>query len=198
MTRSSSTRQVIEFFDHAKNIVIANGYQPEIEYVQDRQFKDMNAESFAWEAAFVILASSGLKEQIVRKNFEKFRDAIINDFPDPFSEIANSRQREAIKLIWNNPEGILQQIHDQPSDANKIEFLDTLPQIGPITKYHMARNLGIDCIKPDIWLERLSEKYGFISPIEMCIAIQIERPEHRIGTIDVILWRYCNLTGSLS
>ena len=195
---NSSPKPVILFFDKARNHIIGAGYEPEIDYVQDRFFKDMDERSLCWEAAFVILASSGLKEQIVRKNFEKLRDAYVNDDDDIFAVIPNKRQREAIRYVWMHPAEILQAIRDIPNDADRIEFLDTLPQIGPITKFHLARNLGIDCIKPDIWLERLAEKYGYINPVQMCFEIQAERPEFRIGTIDLILWRYCNLVRALS
>ena len=194
----SATKPIVSFFDRARRHIIGAGYEPEIEYVQDRFFKDIDEVSFCWETAFVILASSGLREQIVRKNFDKLRDAHINDDDDIFAVIPNKRQREAIRYVWHNPVEILKKIREMPDDCSRIEFLDTLPQIGPITKFHLARNLGIDCIKPDIWLERLSEKYGYVNPVQMCFDIQSSRPEFRIGTIDLILWRYCNLTGELS
>lgn len=195
-----SPNPIIIFFDKARRHIIGVGYEPEIDYVQDRLFKDIDETSLFWETAFVILASSGLKEQIVRKNFDKLRDAIVNDDDDDdiFVVIPNKRQREAIRYVWYNSAEILKKIREQPDDLSRIKFLDTLPQIGPITKYHLARNLGIDCIKPDIWMQRLSEAYGYSSPMDMCTDIQKSRPEFRIGTIDVILWRYCNLTGELS
>ncbi len=81
--------------------------------------------------------------------------------------------------------------------------------MGPKTARHFARNLGIDCVKPDIWMDRLAYKYGFyendgkiLYPERMCKSIQEQLPQfgvpyYRIGTIDVILWRYCVLTGEL-
>lgn len=192
------TKPITSYFDRARRHVIGAGYESEINYVQDRFFNDIDEVSLCWETAFVILASSGLKEQIVRRTFDRLRDAFVNNDKDIFAVIPNKRQREAIRHVWARPDEILKTLRDLPDDPERIEYLDTLPQIGPITKYHLARNLGIDCIKPDIWLERLSKKYGYVNPVQMCCDIQESGPEFRIGTIDVILWRYCNLTGELS
>ena len=75
---------------------------------------------------------------------------------------------------------------------DKIEYLDSLPMIGPITKYHLARNLGIDCAKPDRHLVKLAKYFGYPSVQQMCEDISKESG-YRIGTVDVILWRYCNM-----
>jgi hypothetical protein len=198
LEKGCSAKPILLYFDRARRFLIDSGYEPEIDYVQGRFFKDIDVVSLCWETTFVILASSGLKEQIVRKNFERFRDTFVRDGEDEFATIANKRQREAIRHIWENPGVILRTLRDLPGDIERIEYLDTLPQIGPISRYHLARNLGIDCIKPDIWLKRLAEAFDYSSPDEMCRDIQQSRPEFRVGTIDVILWRYCNLTGALS
>ncbi len=193
------TEPVIQFFDKAKKFIIGAGYEQEIDYVQNRYLKDVTVQDFIAEASFVILISSGRKEQIVRKEYDAFMSCMYNNLsPDPYLLIHNRRQREAIRMIWQNGEKILQKIKDQPTDIDRIEYLYTLPQIGKIMKHHFARNIGIDTIKPDLWMDRIAEKYAYANPFVMCEAIQKERPEHRIGTIDVILWRYCNLTGGIS
>jgi hypothetical protein len=40
--------------------------------------------------------------------------------------------------------------------VERLEYLGSLPWIGAITKYHAARNFGVDCVKPDIHLTRLA------------------------------------------
>jgi hypothetical protein len=58
----------------------------------------------------------------------------------------------------------------------------------------MARNLGIDTIKPDLHLERMAEVWGYKNPFDLCNDIQHLTGE-KLGIIDIVLWRYCNLTG---
>ena len=92
---------------------------------------------------------------------------------------------------------ILKEIKAYPTDSGKIYYIGTLPRMGPKMRYHLARNIGIDTVKPDIWMFRLIKKYGFESPEGMCNFLTTMFPQYRIGTIDVILWRYCNLTGDI-
>ena len=73
--------------------------------------------------------------------------------------------------------------------------METLPWIGPITKYHLARNLGIDVAKPDRHLVRLAKRFGYNESTgvqQMCEELA-ERTRDRIGVVDVVLWRYANL-----
>lgn len=78
-----------------------------------------------------------------------------------------------------------------------IVYLDSLPMIGPITKYHLARNIGLDYAKPDRHLIRLAEKFGYPDIQVMCTKLSAYSG-WRIGTVDVILWRYCNMQSSCS
>ena len=67
--------------------------------------------------------------------------------------------------------------------------------IGPITKFHLARNIGIDCAKPDRHLVRIAERFGWKDNIQgMCVKLAAYSG-WRIGTVDLILWRYCNMHG---
>jgi hypothetical protein len=72
--------------------------------------------------------------------------------------------------------------------------LRKLPFIGPVTSYHLAKNLGIDVVKRDRHLVRLAVHLGFSSAEEMCGAFgdQVGEP---ISVVDIVLWRYCVLTG---
>ena len=89
-----------------------------------------------------------------------------------------------------------------------MDFLSKLPHIGNITKFHIARNLGINFVKYDIWIQRLgSALYGTIEDSKkvsnsklnteikkMCdkmfsnLESQINE---KIGYIDVVLWKAC-------
>lgn len=77
------------------------------------------------------------------------------------------------------------------NDLNEstIHTLQRFPFIGPVTQYHLARNLGVDCIKPDIWLERIAKKYNYEDPFTMCNDLKT-RFGAKLGMIDAVLWRY--------
>jgi len=57
---------------------------------------------------------------------------------------------------------------------DKLEYLHTLPYIGAITRYHLAKNLGLDVVKPDRHLFRIADRYGKL-PQEFCKDIATAR-----------------------
>jgi hypothetical protein len=66
----------------------------------------------------------------------------------------------------------------------KLLYLQKLPHIGKITANHLARNLGENVFKRDVWIERLLFKYG-----ENCLeklAVETSLP---IGYVDVVVWK---------
>jgi endonuclease III len=124
-----------------------------------------------------------MKEQVARKIFDRFFEKMDLD------QIKHGGKRNAINEAIYQYEDWFDQLK---RSEDKIEYLDSLPWIGPITKYHLARNIGIDTVKPDRHLVRLAKRYGYNSPLELCKEIQKTIPES-LGVIDLILWRYCNL-----
>ena len=70
-----------------------------------------------------------------------------------------------------------------------IAFCETLPWIGPITKFHLAKNLGSNVAKPDVHMLRLAKLSGTTAQ-ELCERLSRETG-YRAATIDLILWRAC-------
>ncbi|MDP2797892.1 MAG: hypothetical protein Q8N94_10340 [Methanoregula sp.] len=126
-----------------------------------------------------------MKEQVARKIYERFMDQ-----KDP-ETVGHLGKRKAIQKASKE---YVQWFGELKCAKDPIEYLQTLPYIGKITKYHLARNIGIDCVKPDRHLVRLAENFGFDTPNQMCVEIQKTFSDERLGTIDVVLWRYSNLT----
>ena len=200
--------KLLNFFEKAHNHVVSCGYQWEIDLVENRYFKDIDAQHLAWNFLFCALGSSGLNNKVVQKQYDRFVFEY-NGGENAFESIPNKRIRDAVIFVWSKREEILTALKIKNTDKNRIEHIKTLPQMGPKTAYHFARNIGIDCVKPDIWMMRLAAKYecwdlieGYIDPARMCEDIRKQlptkdTPRYRIGTIDVILWRYCVLTGEL-
>ncbi|MBR1545084.1 MAG: hypothetical protein IJ638_04030 [Alphaproteobacteria bacterium] len=88
-----------------------------------------------------------------------------------------------------------------------MDFLETLPYIGAITKNHIARNLGINKVKYDVWIQRLGIcLYGtndlkVSSPLSNSVKIVCDKMFENIsketnlsiGYIDVVLWKSCQI-----
>ena len=175
-------------------------YSKEIDWVNNIDpLEKQTPESFEFQYIWVVL-NSGLKEQVARKIFNRFYEQLNKDFitESPLDIIKHEGKRKAILDFALY--GIEKRFEELKSAENKIEYLKTLPWIGDITKYHLARNIGIDCVKPDRHLQRLSSYYGFESPYKMCIYIRDEVDKiypslepTKLGLIDLVLWRWCNL-----
>lgn len=181
---------LITFYTNAKTHILGKGYGYEVEWCEKREsFDKCTSEAFFFEYVYVVL-NSGMREQIARKIYDKFCENL------NFDTIGHLGKRVAIRTLSHNYPGHFLNIKMLKTDQERIEYLATLPWIGNITKYHLARNIGIDCIKPDRHLVRLAEQFGFKTPQEMCKTIQ-DQTGQRLGVIDVILWRYCNLGGRM-
>jgi hypothetical protein len=69
----------------------------------------------------------------------------------------NKNKVNAIAKIWLNRAEYRNgyyALEKEPVQA-KLDYLLLIPHIGPITRNHLARNLGEDVAKYDIWIQRL-------------------------------------------
>ncbi len=181
------SEQLLEFFHFAKRKVIEKGYTNEIDIVNTRRFKDTTARDFLSQYCYVVI-NAGMRNQVAEKIYQKL-------CKEGSDTIGHEGKRKAIKTMSISYDSQFEKLKNCKTLEEKLEFLSNLKWIGDITKYHLARNLGIDCAKPDRHLERLKVKYGFKDVQVMCKFIA-EKTNERIGTVDVILWRYSNLFGS--
>ncbi|HUW65883.1 MAG TPA: hypothetical protein VMW83_14560, partial [Spirochaetia bacterium] len=61
--------------------------------------------------------------------------------------------------------------------------------------YHLARNVGLDVVKPDRHMVRLAQYLQYSSPDELVSEIASETGERK-GLIDFVLWRWLAWMGS--
>jgi hypothetical protein len=73
--------------------------------------------------------------------------------------------------------------------TDPIQKLMEFPFIGPITVWHLAKNLGLNVAKPDRHLVRISMALGFSNPMKFCNVIAQERGDP-VRVVDLIIWRY--------
>ncbi len=73
--------------------------------------------------------------------------------------------------------------------SDPLEACSKFHYIGPVTIWHLLRNIGVDCAKPDRHLQRLAQAVGFSDPQEFCRQVAVQTGE-RIGVIDMVFWRH--------
>ena len=115
----------------------------------------------------------------------------------------NKNKINAICKIWNNRKQLRDEYYGLKSLDDKLNYLQKLPHIGKITANHLARNLGEDVVKYDVWIQRLGCVFankklpidnGDLSPEiksacdDMFAHLKRETGLPR-GYIDVVLWK---------
>ncbi len=169
-----------------KKVLIDEGYADEIKWQTDLEPVE-NSTIFRDEAIWVIL-NSGMREQIARIIHERIWYAYRNG--QNISEVFGHKGKvSAIKHILKNYETLF---HGYVNTDDKIEYLQTIPFIGTITKYHLAKNLGHDCVKPDRHLVRIAKEYGYDDCNVLCKKISDDTGD-KVSVVDIVLWRCANL-----
>ncbi len=70
-----------------------------------------------------------------------------------------------------------------------IDFIRTLQFMGPATSYHLAKNIGLDVVKPDRHLVRIAESAGGFSPNDFCEMIA-QQTGDKVSVIDIVPARF--------
>ncbi len=165
--------------------LIDRGYEEEIDWSENLQPCD-NAELFLQEYIWVVL-NSGMKNQIARKIYERIKTALSQG--RPISTVFKHKGKADAILNMTLAKDELFTMYQDAED--KLIFLENLSYIGKVTKYHLAKNLGVDTAKPDRHLVRIAKQFN-MSCFELCEKLSKEMGL-RIATIDVVLWRAANL-----
>lgn len=196
----------VDLFVKAESFVRGNGFGWEIDWCDRRMsFGEMDEQRFLHEYAWVVF-NSGMRNRVIMGKWEGLRKAF--HYFMAFQIVSDKiNVREKALAIFGNKKKVgaiittAQRVVDEgfeksiraKIEENQLDYLSTFPFIGKVTKYHLARNLGFDYVKPDRHLVRLAKKYN-TTPSEMCRVI-CEKTGRRLGTIDVVLWRFCEQGG---
>lgn len=159
------------------------GYGDDFDWSENVQ-PPSSAEEFAREAIFVI-CNSGMRFTVAQGIFNRVM-AALEAGQSAGSAFGHKGKSAGIDHIWQRQKTLFQ-LYLRASD--KVEFCGSLPWIGNITKYHLAKNFGADVAKPDVHLQRLAEANG-TTPAGLCERIAAAN-DVRISTVDVVLWRAC-------
>lgn len=187
-----------------KDCVLRSEFATEVDWQEELVLDDATETDFLREAAWVIL-TSGFRESVVRRHFAAVSRAFLfwrcaADIAcqydrcrrDAMAVFSNARKIDAIARIadyvaHHGFTAVKARIEEQD-----VRFLGELPYIGSVTAYHLAKNLGIDVVKPDRHLVRMARTAGYETPESMCRAVAAVVGD-RLATIDTVLWRYATL-----
>lgn len=199
------TLSPIELFTQAEKFLRENGFTEEIDWCDNRpSFNNVNEQRFLLEYAWVVF-NSGMKNSVIEAKWKRIMQAFYYFHVEKILENQDNTLQNVLKVFGNYKKvyAVIEVARDylqkgfldfrEKVKNDPLGTLDLLPFIGPVTKYHLARNLGFDYVKPDRHLVRLASKYD-LQPDELCNMIH-EKTGRRLGTIDVILWRFCEQKG---
>jgi hypothetical protein len=200
----TKVERVLDFYTLAKRVVLDEGFGEEIRWQENIQFSNVDESCFLREAAWVVL-SAGMRESVVRSKFTAFSAAFMN-WVNAETIIRNSeRCRQMAGSIFAHPGkinsiiGIAETIGGFGFEtfknkicADGVDFLQSLPFIGPVTSFHLAKNIGLDVVKPDRHLVRVSALAGYADPSEFCQIIA-DAVGDRLSVVDLVVWRYATL-----
>ena len=200
----ASTSHLVESYLSAKNAIIEKGYAEEIDWQDSLSFDEISCADFMKEAAWVVL-SSGMRESVIRKIFPHISEVFLHwECPYRITSQADSCKAEALKVFGHEGKisAILEIIRRICIDGftrtrkliqnGGIDFLMTMPFLGPATARHLAKNLGIEIAKPDRHLIRAAAASGHESPATLCETISGVVGD-RISVVDIVIWRFATL-----
>jgi hypothetical protein len=170
-------------FRRIEEILRLHGYGPMIDWSETIQ-PPASAEEFASEAIYVI-CNSGMAVTVGTYLAERSLAALAEG-QSATSVFGHPGKAPAIDWIWERREQLFEQYQ---AAEQKLEFLETLPWIGPVTRYHLAKNFGADEAKPDVHMERLARR-DRTTTATLCRRLA-RMTGYRIATVDSILWRAC-------
>jgi hypothetical protein len=158
--------------------------EDDIEWATEECVPPVNPGRFASEVIFVI-CNSGMKNTVALKIVERCIVAL-NDGRPVLEVFGHPGKAAAIETVWRDQELLLA---GYQAATDKLAFCESLPWIGPITKYHVAKNFGADVAKPDVHLQRLADREG-CTVQALCKRLAGELGL-RVAAIDTVLWRAC-------
>jgi len=202
--RVRNRTKIVNLYLEAKKTIIKGGFAEEIDWQNDIQFSQIDESYFLKEAAWVVL-SSGMKESVIRKKFPAISAAFYY-WRSPNRIVKNRKKcmMRALMVFCHEPKinaiiNIAEKISTDGFDSLKIcirnegiKFIQTMPYMGPATSYHLAKNIGLDVVKPDRHLLRIATVTGYANPQHLCEEISLSVGD-RISVVDLVIWRYATL-----
>lgn len=185
----------------AKRAVVRAGFSEEIAWQESVRFDDLTESDLLREHAWVTL-SAGMHDYVVRRIFNAISESFF-DWKSADMIVANESACRRLALQrFNNfrkIDAIIQAAtivnrigfyeYKRSVRVNPIEVLKSLPFVGPVTCYHLAKNIGLPFAKPDRHLVRLAESMGYSDVQAFCESIS-QLTGDSVPVVDIVLWRF--------
>lgn len=143
-----------------------------------------DAEAFAEQTVYVI-CNSGMMNRVAEPIFNRCMVAL-REGRSATTVYGHPGKATAIDRIWAERDVLFAAYL---VEADTIAFLRSLPWIGEVTSFHLAKNLGADVAKPDVHMQRLARRDSTTTH-KLCARLS-RQTGYRIATIDTVLWRAC-------
>lgn len=193
--------ELIQHYIQAKSWIDRSPFVHELEWQSSVQPMGFTETEFLRQHAWVVL-NSGFREAVVRKHFSYislcFCDwesaaAIVQNgeacIGCAASVFGNTRKLKALVEAACAIESEGFEAFRLRVEADAISELEKLPYIGTVTKFHLAKNLGLDVAKPDRHLLRVASRFGYEDVQRMCRDIS-DYCGDKIAVADLVLWRF--------
>lgn len=181
----------LEQYLELREKIVDMGYGGEVEWAQGVQ-PPATAEDLWREYAWVVL-NSGMRNQVAESIWVKVQPEVEGG-GSAHNVFGHKGKSAGIDLVWKERAAYLEGFRTTRrhlGTGGVILWCQELPWIGPTTRWHLAKNLGIDCAKPDRWLERVAAAAGE-DVAGLCTRLAGASGD-RIATVDLVIWRACNL-----
>ena len=191
----------MNFFSQACSYVEQAGLLGEVAWQRETDFTEFTESDLLREHAWVALCS-GFRESAVRRVFDhvslcfcdwESAEAIVSAgeicCTTAALAFANRIKLRSVLSTARYINNIGFEDFKRSVLADPIKRLQVLPFIGPVTSWHLAKNLGLDVAKPDRHLVRVSARLGFRSADHLCRELAATTGE-QAKVVDLIVWRY--------
>jgi hypothetical protein len=208
----SLTDNYVDYFKKASEFV-NKFYKDDLNRISSTNFNELTPEEFFREYIWCVY-TSGFNAKIVSKLFPSLWEVyqpLLKTLME--GELINSEDIiiQSMKICANKRK--IMSIVDaanfcglkikklgwsiyRDTELDTPDKLQNLPYVGPITCFHLARNIGLlDYVKPDLHLTRMAKNWNFKSPLDLCKGIQKEY-DLPLGIIDLVLWYAASTFGT--
>jgi hypothetical protein len=141
-------------------------------------------DNFASEVIYVI-CNSGMKFEVARLIYDRVMPQV-RAGGDCIHVFGHKGKAAAMDKIWAERERLFAEFN---AAEDKVAYARTIPWIGGITAYHVAKNFGAQVAKPDVHLQRLADLEG-VTAQQLCERLAGETG-YCVSAVDTIIWRAC-------